>query len=192
GIDCTALIPDMLDFARAQHAAGKRFFISSLPYEPHTPYRYHEGISDRFHAGPWGPPVGKSVDGHLLSALSSGKVKLTDAQWQQLFALYGGEVECFDRRFGRLVDGLAERGAGGDTAIVLTSDHGEAMFEHGNLGHAWGHHRELGDVPLVVMGDGLTPEPRAIPTVTSQLDIAPTVLALMGVKPAPEIQGQSV
>jgi hypothetical protein len=37
GIDCTALVPRLLGFAERQKAAGKRFFISSLPYEPHTP-----------------------------------------------------------------------------------------------------------------------------------------------------------
>src|SRR5690606_14574704 len=93
GIDCTALVPEMLDFAKRQHLAGKRFFISSLPYEPHTPYRYHEGITDKYHEGPWGPPVGKNVNGDLITAVSSGRVKLTEAQLAQYIALYDGEVE---------------------------------------------------------------------------------------------------
>jgi arylsulfatase A-like enzyme len=190
--DCTVLIDEMLAFARAQSAAGKRFFVSSLPYEPHTPYRYHEGLSDKFWKGPWGPPVGKSVDGVLLSALSDGRQKLTDGQWQQLFALYDGEVEYWDRCFGRLVDGLAELGIADKTAIVLTSDHGEGMFEHGRGGHAFGQYAELGNVPLVIYADRLVDKLRAVDTVSTHLDIAPTVLDLMGVPRDARIQGQSL
>src|SRR5690606_11122595 len=96
GIDCTALIPEMLKFADAQVKAGKRFFISSLPYEPHVPYRYHPQISDRYFDGPWGDKVGKTVTGDDLGAISSGRKKLSDRELAQLVALYDGEVEYFD------------------------------------------------------------------------------------------------
>src|SRR5690606_487535 len=137
GIDCTALIPEMLKFADAQVKAGKRFFISSLPYEPHVPYRYHAEISDRYFDGPWDKPVGKTVTGDDLGAISSGKLKLSEKQLAQLVALYDGEVEYFDGCFGTLLDGLKERGLADSTVVVVTSDHGEGMFEHGRMGHAF-------------------------------------------------------
>ena len=59
GIDCTVLIDEMLGFATEQRAADERFFISSLPYEPHTPYRYHEDISEKYWDGSWGPAGGQ-------------------------------------------------------------------------------------------------------------------------------------
>ncbi len=195
GIDCTVLIDEMLGFARRQHDAGERFFISSLPYEPHTPYRYHEGISEKYHDGGWGPPVGKSVDGYLLGDVAGGDIVLNKDQWSQLKALYDGEVEYMDQCFGQLVDGLKERGLSEDTAIVLTSDHGEGMFEHGMMGHAFGHYAELANVPLVLYAPGLVEEgagPKKVDVVTSHLDIAPTVLELMGVTPSERIQGVSV
>lgn len=193
GIDCVALTDGMLDFAKRQNDAGKRFFISSLPYEPHTPYRYHEGISEKYHAGGWGKPVGKSVDGYLLGDLVSGKVVLSDDQWSQLKALYDGEVEHMDECFAQLYDGLEERGILKDTAIILTSDHGEGMFEHGLMGHAFGHYSELADVPFVIYAPRLIKDgPRPIDTVTTHLDIAPTVLDLMGVQADRAVQGRSV
>ena len=192
GIDCTVLMAEMLSFAKKQSDAGKRFFISSLPYETHTPYRYHEGITDRYHAGPWGPPVGKSVGGGLLSNLSAGKVKLNDRQWAQLKALYDGEAEYMDGCYGQLLDGLAEIGVKDDTLVVITSDHGEGMFEHGRMGHAFGHYSELGNVPLVLIGDGLVDSGIAIPTVTGHVDIVPTILDLMGVAKSDRIQGRSL
>lgn len=192
GIDCTVLIDEMLGFAEAQARAGKRFFLSSLPYEPHTPYRHHPGISDKYHPGPWGSPVGKSVDGVLLGKLSSGSVRLTEAQWSQLRALYDGEVEHMDGCYARLLEGLTALGLRERTLIVITSDHGEGMFEHGRMGHAFGHHAELANVPLVLIGDGLVENGRVIDTVTSHLDIAPTILDLMGVTPSERVQGQSL
>jgi arylsulfatase A-like enzyme len=192
GTDCTVLMDEMLGFAEAQARAGKRFFLSSLPYEPHTPYLYHQGITDKYHPGPWGPPVGKSVDGGLLSSLSSGKVKLTDAQWSQLRGLYDGEVEHMDNCYGRLLEGLTARGLRERTLVVITSDHGEGMFEHGLMGHAFGHYAELANVPLVLIGDGLVENGLVVDTVTSHLDIAPTILDLMGVTPSERIQGQSL
>jgi arylsulfatase A-like enzyme len=193
GIDCTVLMDEMLRFAREQHEAGKRFFISSLPYEPHTPYRYHEGISEKYHDGSWGPPVGKSVDGYLLNDIVNGSKTLNESQWAQLRALYDGEVEHMDECFGQFVDGLEKAGLGDDTAIVLTSDHGEGMFEHGRMGHAFGHYSELANVPLVIYADGLISDgPRKVETVTNHIDIAPTVLDLMGVEPSDRVQGESV
>lgn len=192
GHDCKPLVADMLDFAGRQAAAQKRFFISSLPYEPHTPYRYHDGITERYHDGAYGPPVGKSVDGVLLSALAAGSVKLRDEQWQELFALYDGEVEYWDGCFGAFWDGLRELGLLDRTAIVLTGDHGEGMFEHGRGGHAFGHYAELANVPFVIFRAGLAEPATRVEVATSHLDIAPTILDLMGVPAEPKVQGRTV
>lgn len=192
GIDCTVLMDEMLGFAKQQADAGKRFFISSLPYETHTPYRYHEGITDNYHDGDWGPPVGKNVDGVLLSKLSSASVTLNDAQWAQLRALYDGEAEYMDGCYQQLLDGLEARGLRERTLLVLTSDHGEGMYEHGRMGHAFGHYAELANVPLVFLGDGLTPQGAVLDAVSSHLDIAPTILALLGVTPSERIQGRDL
>jgi arylsulfatase A-like enzyme len=190
--DCKVLVDMMLEFAGRQAKAGKRFFISSLPYEPHTPYLFHEGITDKYYRGGWGPPVGKVVDGDLLTALSSGKTKLNDEQWSRLKALYDGEVEYWDSCFARFLDGLGKLSAATDTLIVLTGDHGEGMFEHGKMGHAFGNHAELANVPFVLFGDQLVESGVTIETVSSHLDILPTILELLGVKVDPKVQGMSM
>ncbi len=193
GIDCAAVVKQTLGFAAKHHQGDQRFFVSALPFEPHTPYRYHDTISPRYHGGDWGPPVGKSVDGHLLGAITSGSRKLTEAQWSQLRALYDGEIEHMDACFGQLIDGLDAMGVLQETAIILTADHGEGMFEHGRMGHAYGHYAELSNVPLVIFAPGrIQGGPLKLDTVTSNIDLAPTALALLGVTPAPQIQGQDM
>ncbi len=190
--DCTTLVEMMLEFSIRENKAGKRFFISSLPYETHTPYRYHEGISEHYYPGPWPPPLGKNVNGDILGALGAGKMSLTDSQWKQLKGLYRGEAEYWDQCFGQLVTGLKEAGLLDDTVLVLTSDHGEGMFEHGRMGHAFGHYRELGDVPLVVFWPKVFDRIRELSSVTTHRDIAPTVLDILGIDPDARVQGQSL
>lgn len=190
--DCQTLVKMMLDFSVQENQAGKRFFISSLPYETHTPYRYHEGISEHYYKGPWAPPLGKSVNGDVLGALGAGKMTLSDQQWKQLKGLYRGEAEYWDQCFGQLVSGLEKAGLLDDTVLVLTSDHGEGMFEHKRMGHAFGHYRELGDVPFVVFWPQVFDRVRSVPEITSHRDIAPTVLDILGVEADPRVQGESV
>jgi arylsulfatase A-like enzyme len=192
GMDCSVLVKEMLNFAVTQSRASKRFFISSLPYEPHTPYLFHEGITPRYHKGSWGPPVGKHVDGDLLAKIVNGKVKLSEDEWSQLRGLYDGEVERWDQCFAELLAGLRKDGLWKDTLVVVTADHGEGMFEHGYMGHAFGHFREVADVPLIVLGEGLTDKGFKVDVVSSHIDIVPTILDLLGVAKSPAIQGQSL
>ena len=192
GIDCEAVVSETLKFAKAQLEKDKRFFVSALPFEPHTPYRYHEGISEKYHDGSWGPPVGKSVDGYLLGDITGGK-KLSESQWSQLRALYDGEVEHMDQCFGQLMAGLEELGVRDETAVVITADHGEGMFEHGRMGHAFGHYAELSNVPFVVYAPGWIEDgPRKLEVVTANIDIAPTILGLLGITPDEKVQGRDM
>ena len=192
GIDCEAIVSETLKFAKSQLEKDKRFFVSALPFEPHTPYRYHEGISEKYHDGSWGPPVGKSVDGYLLGDITGGK-KLTEAQWSQLRALYDGEVEHMDECFGQLLEGLDTLGVRDETAIIITADHGEGMFEHGRMGHAFGHYAELSNVPFVVYAPGWIKDgPRKLEVVTANIDIAPTILGLLGITPHEKVQGRDL
>ncbi|MBA2660662.1 MAG: sulfatase [Bradymonadaceae bacterium] len=195
GIDCRALVGQVMRFVRAQKEANQRFFVSALPFEPHVPYRFHEGITEKYHQGTWGPPVGKFADGYLLVDIMAGRKPMNAGQWSQLEALYDGEVEHMDRCFGELLDQLEALGLRETTAIVLTSDHGEGLNERGRLGHVYGHYTELSNVPLVVYAHGLlgdAPGPRRVTTPTSCIDVTPTVLDLMGVPASDKVQGESV
>jgi arylsulfatase A-like enzyme len=188
--DCGPIVDAALAQIAKARAAGKRAFVSLLPIEPHVPYRYHDGITDRYYPGPWARPFGKRVTGAHLGKIK--KTKLTDQQWAQVRALYDGEVERVDGCYGALEDGLAGIGADADTAIIVTSDHGEGMGERGghSSGHAYGLHGELISVPFLLIGAGLTAA--AIDVVTSNLDIAPTILDVLGLPADERMQGRSL
>jgi len=189
GGDCQAVIKQILAFADKQ--AGKRFFISAVAFEAHTPYIYHEDTIKHYYEGPMDPAIGKSPDGTILSAIVGGKLKMTQERWGQLKGLYDGEVEHLDTCFGALTDGLKSRGLADNTAVILLADHGEGFLEHGSMGHAYGHYAELTNVPLVLFRSGLG-HGQKISTVVGHADVVPTIVDLMGVPADARVQGQSL
>lgn len=192
GGGCPTLIKMMLGFADDQIKADKRFFLSSIAFEPHTAYIYHPGITEHYVKGEFDPAIGKSPDGVVLTAIVKGSISMTPARWQQLRGLYDGELEFMDGCFGSLLDGLKERGVADSTAIVLLADHGEGFFEHGSLGHAYGHWFEVTQVPLIFWAPGLKAARIPAEVVASHVDVAPTILDLMGLPPEPRMQGESL
>ena len=189
GGDCSAVVKLILDFADKQ--AGKRFFVSSVAFEAHTAYIYHPGTTGHYFDGPFDDAIGKRPDGVQLTAIVSGKLKMTPERWGQLKGLYDGEVEYLDGCLGTLVEGLKTRGLASNTPIFLLADHGEGFLEHGSMGHAYGQYAELTNVPLVLFDEGLG-HGQKIPTVVSHTDVVPTILDLMGLAPDARVQGESL
>ncbi len=188
GKDCAPIVERALAHATAAQAAGKRFFVSLLPIEPHVAYRFHDGVTDAYWPGPWPKPFAKVVTGAHLGRLKS--MRLTADDWQRLRALYDGEVTHMDACYGALEDGLRAAGLLDRTAVIIASDHGEGQGERGGrAGHAYSLNRELVATPLIVIG-GVAPGPVTAPT--SNLDLAPTVLALLGQPADPRMQGANL
>ena len=189
GKDCHGMVERGLSFVDKAKANNQRFFISLLPIETHDPYRFHAGITNKYFAGAFDASLKHGMSDEALLAMKS--VPSRDTRWQQLRALYDGEVEYFDGCYGQLLDGLAARGVDGDTAVVLTSDHGEGQGERGGrIGHAYSLNRELIDVPLMISAPSIAP--RTIATATSNADIAPTILDLLGLPVDGRMQGESL
>jgi arylsulfatase A-like enzyme len=189
GKDCAPMIARGVELAKQAATEKKRFFLSMLPIEPHVAYRFHDGVTDKYFAGPWAKPFGKRVTSAHLTRIR--KMHMTDAQWAQVRALYDGEVTHVDQCLAALEDGLRAAGVLDRTAIIVASDHGEGLGERGtNTGHAYGLTRELVDTPLVIVG-GVAAGAR-VTAASSNADIAPTVLDLLGLPADARMQGQSL
>jgi arylsulfatase A-like enzyme len=80
-----------------------------------------------------------------------------------------------------LLDALEQRNILDQVIIVSTSDHGEEFWEHGGVEHSHSHHREVIEIPLVIVGPGMAPGKRE--DVASIIDIVPTIRAMIGLKP---------
>jgi len=96
---------------------------------------------------------------------------------------YDGEVAYVDHQLGRVLDALAQRPFAERTAILITSDHGEAFGEHGMIRHGFELWDELVRVPLLLCVPGARGRHVAPPR--SAIDLAPTILELLDVPAEP-------
>ncbi len=95
--------------------------------------------------------------------------------------LYDGEVAFTDKHIGRLLDHIAAAPWAKRTAIVVTSDHGEAFGEHRMFRHGFELWEELVRVPLIVHVPGAPPS--RVAARRSLIDLVPTILGLQRVDP---------
>jgi arylsulfatase A-like enzyme len=106
--------------------------------------------------------------------------------------LYAAAVSHCDRRFGELVHTLEQTGLLHRTLIVVTADHGEEFLEHRLTGHAHSLYREVTHVPLIMAYPGAIPEGGRVRQPVSLIDVAPTILALAALSPAPAMAGRDL
>ena len=103
---------------------------------------------------------------------------------------YDNEVFYTDLWLGKLLIWAREQQWWKDTVLIISADHGEAFGEHGFYKHAFEIWDVLTRVPLMISGPGI--KPRRIDERRSHLDLAPTILDLMGFPPEPEFMGKSM
>ena len=95
---------------------------------------------------------------------------------------YNGEIAYVDAQVERLLAAIDRRADAARTAVVVVGDHGESLGEHGEPTHGMLLFEPALRVPLIVRAPGVAPAERA--DAASLVDIAPTVMALAGVRAA--------
>jgi arylsulfatase A-like enzyme len=88
-----------------------------------------------------------------------------------------------DRLVGRLLDAVRAHGLMDKTVILVTSDHGEEFFDHGNCDHVRFLYHEIVKVPFILHVPGLAPEGQRInEVVPASISVSRTFLELVGVE----------
>src|ERR1700722_3713695 len=103
---------------------------------------------------------------------------------------YDGEVTFTDRYVGKLLDFIAAHAWAKRTTIIVTADHGEEFGEHGMTRHGFEVWNTLVHVPLMIVAPGAAP--RHVDVLRSGIDLAPTILELLGVTADPSFEGTSL
>ncbi len=110
-----------------------------------------------------------------------------------LLARYKNGVHYSDHLFGELVDAYDKRGLADDTLFVFVGDHGEAFQEHPrNKLHAGFLYEENVHAPLIIVSPRLFPQAETSDRLGSHVDLAATLLDLVGVPKPAGMQGQSL
>jgi arylsulfatase A-like enzyme len=109
---------------------------------------------------------------------------------EQVRDLYADSLGYVDQQLGRLITHLRARGVWDNTVVVFTGDHGQGFYEHGLVGHGNSLFEEVVRVPLLIRSPGL--EPAVVDGLAQHVDVAPSVLDLVGLPPHPAFQGVSL
>lgn len=172
GVDEPSVVRRMLSWIDGL-PAGQRFFLVYTPVAGHHPYASPE-------PGPFGPAAE--------------------------LGMYKNALHHGDRSLGVFLDGLRTRGLDKQSIVIVFGDHGEAFGQHdGNYGHSIFIYEENVRVPLVIgMPPGrIEPEGRTdarasaaggvrVGRLASVIDLAPTILDLLGLPAAPLHEGASL
>jgi arylsulfatase A-like enzyme len=115
-----------------------------------------------------------------------------DRAFLRLRQSYAAAVTLLDTGLGELLEEVGRRGLSEDLVALVTTDHGQALGEHGIVGpcHPW-LHEELVHLPLLIRLPGGIEAGRRVPALTQPCDLLPTLAELFGLTPGP-VQGQSL
>ncbi|PZE22293.1 sulfatase family protein [Paenibacillus xerothermodurans] len=174
----------------------KPFFLFLRYMDPHSPYLPPKPFERIFYAGNEYDPSNDSMEpvynfkpfaDFLKSWIPEG---VTDQEY--VSAQYDGAVAYMDACIQNLLQAVDDLGLAEDTLIVVTSDHGETLYEH----DCYFDHHGLYDctlvVPLIIKFPGRLPAGKRVSDVTLISDIMPTILELLEVDEQLEPDGQSL
>ena len=155
----------------------ERFFAFCNYNSPHEPWEPPERLKGRVPAPPAGP-----VD--------------------YVTRMYMAEAAKDDEALGVLLASLDELGLREKTLIVVTADHGETLSSaHDGKGldkmqiryhHAVSNYEETTRIPILLSLPGVLPEGREVKARVRSIDIAPTVLEVLGMATSPKASGASL
>ncbi|MBU1074432.1 sulfatase, partial [bacterium] len=126
---------------------GKPFLLFANFMEPHLAYDPPRAYRTRALLDL--PPT-DAVSIMWAHQFNAGLHPPAGVDWNRVCRLYAGDVWSADRLMGEVLDRLAAHGLDDDTIVIVTSDHGENLGDHGLMDHQYSVHETLLAVPLVV------------------------------------------
>jgi arylsulfatase A-like enzyme len=176
---------------------GRPFFLFVNLMDPHLPYV----PPDRWASGLLPPSVDdatvqrmRAVSEREARLFMTGKLRFSGAELDVLRALYGAEVAFADDRLGRILAAIEEDGSLDETLVVVLSDHGENIGEHGLMEHQLCLYETLLRVPLAMRLPGVFDGGAEREGPVQVVDLLPTVLDVVDVPESdwPAVEGMSL
>lgn len=165
-------------------------FLFTYYFDPHTwydPPPPYDIMYDSTYTGTLTP----AIFGHGETA-KSGDLILSPRDLQYLNALYDGEITYWDFYLGQLLDELESNHLLDNSLIVVTTDHGEMLGEHGEWSHAGSLYEEVVRVPLLMRYTGIISPSLSITTPVQTMDLMPTILDYAAISLPTNIQAISL
>jgi arylsulfatase A-like enzyme len=180
-------LTELLDGARRWLAAhgGEPFFLYLHLMNVHGPYRAPPQYRLRFLEEPYEefPFQNRLWKEILRYGRLERRADVTEAHLHDLTARYDGAVAYTDDALMSFVEELRAKGILDHSLLVITSDHGEELFDHGGFGHKRTLYGELLEIPLLIREPSGVGAGRRIADPVSLVDLPATILDWLGLLP---------
>jgi len=179
-----------------QAGSGEPYFMTVFYSCTHLPYSssypYYNMFADKNYKGKnkthLNFPVDDFINGNFKGEFGAGEK-------QHVVDLYDGSIREFDNCVGRIVKHMEESGQLENTIILISSDHGDDLFEpNTTIGHGltFNGGDQSNNIPLIVYIPKKKYKSGKINKICRSIDIAPTVLELTGNKIPESYEGVSL
>ncbi|MFQ5667728.1 MAG: sulfatase [Candidatus Binatia bacterium] len=181
----------------ARARAARPFFLWLHYIDPHAPYsrpgvtRHKSFRGDTLFAPQATAALRRGLTAPDIVRLRSGEIRLGPAEKDAVRDLYRGEVARVDAAVGEVLAALDRDARRDHTLVICVADHGEEFWEHGGVEHGHTVYEEVLRVPWIMRWPGHLPRGRRVRNVVRLVDLAPTVLDLLGLPPAARSDGRS-
>jgi len=173
----------------------RRFFLGVGFYRPHTPYvapkKYFSLYPLEQVPLPTIPQNYFETIPRLASTLKPEEAAMDEMTKRRAIQAYYAAITFMDAQLGRVLDALERLQLRDQTIIVMTSDHGYHMHEHG-LWQKRTLFEESARVPLLIAAPGMKGAGKSTQAIVEMVDIYPTLVDLCGFKVPEELDGMSL
>jgi arylsulfatase A-like enzyme/Tfp pilus assembly protein PilF len=196
-----------LEWLPSSSTSTQPFFAWVHLYDAHSPYDAPSPFRERFTASPYdGEVVGAALEWLSSSSTSTQPffawVHLYDAHspydapspFRERFTAspYDGEVAYVDSCIAKLVAALEQTGQLDNTIVAVLADHGEGLGDHGETEHGLFLYDSVLHVPWIMRLPARNAAGTVVTTQVRTIDVTPTIAALAGLTPPPQVDGQNV
>ncbi|MFN2378571.1 MAG: sulfatase [Candidatus Binatia bacterium] len=165
---------------------SRPFLLFAYLWDPHYDYLPPGSYEAMFQGGDCEP-----INVRNYETTETVHPGIRPGQLSYVFSQYEGEIRWTDHHLGEFFDFLRAKGLWDDTVVIVTADHGEEFFDHGEKGHYHNVYAESVHVPLLVKyarGGAVGRDRRLV----SLVDVVPTALELAGAPASGALDGRSL
>ena len=189
----------------AHRPAGRPFFAFINYYDAHRPYVFPDAHAPRF--GMAALPIAEQLEidrrftdlaaakpapSELTPRFIAETTRLTKDALTLYHDSYDSCIAYLDRQLGLLLDEMERGGLLENTMVIVTSDHGDQIGEHGMISHGSSVYRQEVHVPLLVIPPSHRSRPGVVVEPVSLREIPATVAEWVGLGPRSPFPGRSL
>ncbi len=179
-------MPEVLRFVEENR--DRRFF--AFLYSTDTHYPFLHAHPRRHLYGTYTSDFDFTLE--TIHQVREGKLEPSPEDIANAMAMYDEGLHWTDADLAPLFDLLEKTGLARKTIVVFNADHGEEFDEHGVISHGQTYYDGVVRTPLVIAAPGMPGAGRAVAELVQNIDVAPTLLDMVGVERPKAWSGRSL